>query len=782
MLHMDISTLTFWQGIEVIFMITMWVVVLALYPLLLHYKEIVRAARKKGFCAVGTGAVLPVYQVPQPPHTVDACQAPTKLAEVACVAAEAQEAEAGKGRVKEEEERLQSGCEGGEGGRSMVVRCKDECVQTRVKEDDGKVGVGAGGVGKTFALSHGVHDGIPVFLRCEPSSSDNSAGIEGTESPDSMPQDVTRRAGDVKMPTIFKPPILPAVTLPAVTVKTQRGKKGGDGIKSTPTHAQRKRKRREEQNKLVAHLDSLLPAEARNKYFKGAGPRSAGIWGRSFFNVMVDTISHLRSSGVTTWRGAALEGANSEAVAPPPPSLAAPIVVPVPLSRLGGLCFEDVMMSSHSILALQVTVTQGDLTVNSLGAGARVWFAHAPFSPIEQSLRNVLHLDDAKAIDDLISKALKSLQGCEETERLRVCHYANVAYRAPASNGKTSSSSIKTIKVAELVGARVKLSWVKHATRAPTTASSRARCGGAAGGHQTTQTVSALVLIELPKEWVNEGGKWRDTSAEDEEQNVPTLDQLIGKPSDWMGSYKVDRHSGMNLAKILDFLGTSCSQLLSAADADLVARMLHTVTRGAVGGGATGGKGSSSCSPVHAKDVHFGGTAAENTRMMQAILPVQMVADCIELHAGICQTPQGLMYSLTYRLNLDNLPLPGIEYLAGASDYQCGQWHKLWCCNLSATTRTTLAHPTDHEFIAIATRYRGKPSDVPPGIMLLCRRPVPTSPLDGADVPVAAQTPSMHPSMHVPVTQRMHIRRSFDGRGASLCGQLAQQGTTQVCV
>ena len=117
---------------------------------------------------------------------------------------------------------------------------------------------------------------------------------------------------------------------------------------------------REEQNKLVAHLDSLLPADARNKYFKGAGPRSAGIWGRSFFNVMVDTISHLRSSGVKASRQPVLEAGSSQYDVPLP-ALLVPLpahLVPAPLSHLGGLCFEDLLMSSHSILAIQGTHSQ----------------------------------------------------------------------------------------------------------------------------------------------------------------------------------------------------------------------------------------------------------------------------------------------------------------------------------------------------------------------------------------------------------------------------------------
>ena len=48
---------------------------------------------------------------------------------------------------------------------------------------------------------------------------------------------------------------------------------------------------------LVAKLDRMLPDDARRGGFKGAGPRSAGVWGRSFFNVLSDTIEHLKGLG-----------------------------------------------------------------------------------------------------------------------------------------------------------------------------------------------------------------------------------------------------------------------------------------------------------------------------------------------------------------------------------------------------------------------------------------------------------------------------------------------------
>ena len=58
---------------------------------------------------------------------------------------------------------------------------------------------------------------------------------------------------------------------------------------------QRKRRARGEKNELLASLDTLLPDDARRGGFKGAGSRSAGVMGRSTFNILTDTIHHLRA-------------------------------------------------------------------------------------------------------------------------------------------------------------------------------------------------------------------------------------------------------------------------------------------------------------------------------------------------------------------------------------------------------------------------------------------------------------------------------------------------------
>ena len=56
-----------------------------------------------------------------------------------------------------------------------------------------------------------------------------------------------------------------------------------------------KRRQRARQNNKIVELDTLLPEEARSKPFKGAGPRSTGLRGRSVGNVLADCIRHIKS-------------------------------------------------------------------------------------------------------------------------------------------------------------------------------------------------------------------------------------------------------------------------------------------------------------------------------------------------------------------------------------------------------------------------------------------------------------------------------------------------------
>ena len=67
--------------------------------------------------------------------------------------------------------------------------------------------------------------------------------------------------------------------------------------------AERKKRRRNQQKMMVARLDCLLTqvgARKQHGEFKGAGPRSAGVGGRSIVHVLSDTIDHLLDGRVSS--------------------------------------------------------------------------------------------------------------------------------------------------------------------------------------------------------------------------------------------------------------------------------------------------------------------------------------------------------------------------------------------------------------------------------------------------------------------------------------------------
>ena len=75
----------------------------------------------------------------------------------------------------------------------------------------------------------------------------------------------------------------------------KRGRDGDEDPAEASRSAFLKRRQRARQNNKIVELDTLLPEEARSKPFKGAGPRSTGLRGRSVGNVLADCIRHIKS-------------------------------------------------------------------------------------------------------------------------------------------------------------------------------------------------------------------------------------------------------------------------------------------------------------------------------------------------------------------------------------------------------------------------------------------------------------------------------------------------------
>ena len=108
------------------------------------------------------------------------------------------------------------------------------------------------------------------------------------------------------------------------------------------SYAKQKRCQRDEKVQLQAKLDRLLPQDARQRGFKSAGHRSAGVCGRSFLNTLTDTINHVRKLKAE-------------------------------------VSYRDVLMSAKTLVAMEVELQGDELVIQTLGAGAQDWFANAPW-------------------------------------------------------------------------------------------------------------------------------------------------------------------------------------------------------------------------------------------------------------------------------------------------------------------------------------------------------------------------------------------------------------------
>lgn len=127
-------------------------------------------------------------------------------------------------------------------------------------------------------------------------------------------------------------------------------------------------------------------------------------------------------------------------------------------------------------------------------------------------------------------------------------------------------------------------------------------------------------------------GTWTDRSCVMPSDYVPTLDEVIGVDADWLGTYKVDRHSELYLINILSHLGTCAASILGSTDTERRESNIN---------GMSASKGNHRIPKNKVEE------DSEVTG-----LPVQAIADCMELHSGIENTAQGVFFNVFYRLNL----------------------------------------------------------------------------------------------------------------------------------
>ena len=142
--------------------------------------------------------------------------------------------------------------------------------------------------------------------------------------------------------------------------------------------AERKKRRRNQQKLMVARLDCLLTqvgARKQHGEFKGAGPRSAGVGGRSIVHVLSDTIDHLLDGTVSSVPKQVSDSCTdiSESTSFGPKALR--------MSANLSLGYREILMSGKTIVALEVEngAGSGEPLVTRLSAGAVDWFRDSPW-------------------------------------------------------------------------------------------------------------------------------------------------------------------------------------------------------------------------------------------------------------------------------------------------------------------------------------------------------------------------------------------------------------------
>jgi len=423
--------------------------------------------------------------------------------------------------------------------------------------------------------------------------------------------------------------------------------------------AQRKRSRRDEQNALLASLDSLLPKDARRAGFKSAGNRSAGVLGRSLFNILTDTIHHLRARAQN-------EG-NLDGVTTRNETLLAL-----------GLSYRDVLLSSKTLVAMEVDLQGDQLVVRTLGLGAQDWFANAPWEVCKGTLlRELVHADNwssLQQLEDALSAARATGSALSSNSNMvldvHLSHFKTSKYVYDHIDS-TKPCAIRSMKTVEYVRAKVKVICSTQELK-ESAQKSKMDMPPSATFKSASKHPHAILLFDTPKSWqwvppkpmannatgetgsatpsepANMLGHWMHV----EDVNVsslPTLDQLIGSASEFMGVFKLDKlevigvQDGVDLTSVkqegLEWISSILFDpitLLDIRDQEVMENVLTSfeqMTRSR--SGFPGSKASRSTD----------GAAA---RCRQE----KIVTDCIELHSGIASTSLVDILVLSYRLKL----------------------------------------------------------------------------------------------------------------------------------
>jgi hypothetical protein len=345
-----------------------------------------------------------------------------------------------------------------------------------------------------------------------------------------------------------------------------------------------------------------------------------------------------------------------------------------------------VLLSSKTLVAMEVDLQGHELVVRTLGSGAQDWFAKAPWEVCQGVLlRELVHADNwssLQQLEDALSAATTTGSGLLRNNKMvldfQLSHFQTSKYVSDHMDS-TKPCALRTMNTVEYVRTKVEVVIsstpeqksaqevkMEEDTKVEDVDTPPSATPKPAANHPL-----AILLFNMPESWqwvplkhmainatgepgsatpsepVNMRGHWvhvEDVNA----LSLPTLEQLIGSAHEFMGVFKLDKREvlgvedGVGAASFkqagLEWISSLLfdpTTLLDVRDREVMESVVTSFEQM---------KRSRSGLP--------GGEASSPRGAAAQYLQDKIVTHCMELHSGIASTSLVDVLTLAYRLKL----------------------------------------------------------------------------------------------------------------------------------
>jgi hypothetical protein len=327
----------------------------------------------------------------------------------------------------------------------------------------------------------------------------------------------------------------------------------------------------------------------------------------------------------------------------------------------------SVVMSSKSAVAIEVELQGADLCVRTLGAGAREWFAGAPWGVSNGTLlRHLVRMEDSSVMDHVkdVLNGVHTSSSAAAAGKLQLdvqlAHFKTRRYLP--EHAEVGRCTERSVQIVEYVPCTLQL-VVFPETKKPAAMAKQEKSDARQPVHKCT--ARALVVFNLPSTWqwvaqkkaaldqqeacecepAESRGNFVDVT--EDATRVPTLEHVVGSAHEYMGVFVVNRRASAGLEHIGKLAGSLegikglLSDPMSLLDDNDKTMMQSFVA-------------------------FFGKANACEDSM------AQWVADCMEMHTGIATSDDSDCLAVSYRIKLPQA-LGGYE----------SAWKSLYSFNLN---------------------------------------------------------------------------------------------------